>query len=62
MLERLESIPSPEDLRRADYRVHLLTRDRKGFPAVETSGTWRVVFRFKDGNACNVESASTARI
>ena len=55
VLERLDSIASPADLREAGYRIHRLTGDRKGAHAIGISGAWRVVFRFQDGNAYDVE-------
>lgn len=51
----LDSVTSPADLREAGYRIHRLTGDRKGAHAIEIAGAWRVVFRFKDGNAHDVE-------
>ena len=51
----LERGSSPEDLRCAGYRVHRLSGDRKGYSAVSVSARLRVVFRFEDGNAYNVE-------
>jgi proteic killer suppression protein len=35
--------------------LHKLTGDRKGFWAVRVNGPWRIVFRFEDGNAYEVE-------
>ena len=61
VLERLDSISSPADLRQAGYRVHRLTGDRKGSHAVRISGAWRVVFRFQDGNAYDVEAVDYHR-
>lgn len=55
VLERLEQGASPADLRADRYRLHRLTGDRKGMHTVATSGGWRVVFRFADGNAYDVE-------
>ena len=61
VLERLDSISSPADLRQAGYRVHRLTGDRKRSHAVRISGAWRVVFRFQDGNAYDVEAVDYHR-
>ncbi|MDE0624986.1 MAG: type II toxin-antitoxin system RelE/ParE family toxin [Bryobacterales bacterium] len=55
ILDDIEDASSPEDLRRDGYRVHRLSGDRKGFSAVPVSGAWRVVFRFEEGNAYDVE-------
>jgi toxin HigB-1 len=35
--------------------LHKLTGDRKGFWSVKVNGPWRVVFRFIDGDAYDVE-------
>lgn len=35
--------------------LHKLTGDRKGFWAVRVNGPWRIVFRFEEGNAYEVE-------
>ena len=37
------------------WQVHRLAGDRKGQHAVEISGSYRVVFRFEDGDACDVD-------
>ena len=55
VLERLDSISSPADLRGVGYSVHRLTGDRKGAYAIEISGAWRIAFRLEGGNAYDVE-------
>jgi toxin HigB-1 len=35
--------------------LHKLTGDRKGFWSIKVNGPWRIVFRFEDGNAFDVE-------
>lgn len=37
------------------YRLHLLRGDRKGHWSVTISGNWRIVFRFEDGDALDVD-------
>jgi len=32
-----------------------MTGDRKGFWSVVISRNWRVIFRFEDGDACDVD-------
>lgn len=54
-LDAVANASSPADLRRAGYRVHRLTGDRKGFSAIAVSRALRVVFRFLDGDAYDVE-------
>ena len=34
--------------------LHKLTGDRKGQWAMAVNGPWRICFRFKDGDACDV--------
>ena len=35
--------------------LHALSGDRQGWWAITINGPWRLVFRFKDGNADDVE-------
>ena len=35
--------------------LHKLTGDRKGFWSIKINGPWRIVFRFEDGHALDVE-------
>ena len=35
--------------------LHKLKGDRSGFWAIKANGPWRIIFRFKDGNAYDVE-------
>jgi proteic killer suppression protein len=35
--------------------LHKLKGDRKGYWAIRVNGPWRIVFRFEDGNAYEVE-------
>jgi proteic killer suppression protein len=37
------------------YRLHPLKGERKGQWAVSVSGNWRLVFRFEDEHATNVD-------
>lgn len=43
-----------EDLGRPSFRLHRLKGNRKGQFAVDVQGPWRIVFRFEDGNAYDV--------
>jgi proteic killer suppression protein len=36
-------------------RLHPLKGQMKGFHAVSVSGNWRVIFRFEDGHAVDVD-------
>jgi toxin HigB-1 len=44
-----------EGLDRPTFRLHPLTGDRKGFWAVTVRANWRIVFRFVDGKALDVD-------
>ncbi|HZV20245.1 MAG TPA: type II toxin-antitoxin system RelE/ParE family toxin [Hyphomicrobiales bacterium] len=44
-----------EDMNLPTFRLHPLTGDRKGFWAVTVRANWRIVFRFEDGNAFDVD-------
>ena len=52
-LNRAESLAELSPLKSAG--LHKLTGDRKGQWAMTISGPWRLVFRFEDGDAYDVE-------
>jgi proteic killer suppression protein len=39
----------------APNRIHPLKGDYQGFWAVTVSGSWRIVFRFEEGDAFDVD-------
>lgn len=47
------TVPQAFDLPR--YRLHQLKGDLKGYWAVTVRANWRVVFKFEDGHAVDVE-------
>jgi proteic killer suppression protein len=54
----LATLDAAEDLQSMDlpgYRLHPLKGDRKGFWAVTVRANWRIVFRFENGDAFDVE-------
>jgi proteic killer suppression protein len=62
LLEKVENIlavlnraAGPNDMDLPGFRLHPLKGDRKGFYGVTVRANWRVIFRFEDGNACDVE-------
>ncbi|MDE0261208.1 MAG: type II toxin-antitoxin system RelE/ParE family toxin [Bryobacterales bacterium] len=55
LLNALDHADSLADLDLPGARLHALKGDRKGFFALELSGNWRLVFRFEDGDAYDVE-------
>lgn len=44
-----------EDCKVAGYRLHRLGGDYDGFHAVWITGNWRIIFRFDDGDAFDVD-------
>lgn len=46
---------SPRDMAQPGYRLHRLTGDRRGRWSVRVSGNWRIVFRFADDEAVDVD-------
>lgn len=55
-LDILDAAEVIEDLRSPPgNRLHELSGDRAGFLAIAVNGPWRILFRFKDGDAYDVE-------
>lgn len=42
-------------MRRPGYRLHKLKGDMRGLYAVEVSANWRIVFRFENGQASDID-------
>jgi len=55
ILARLDAALAPEDMALPAYRLHRLRGNYKGFWAVTVRANWRVIFRFKEGHAVNVD-------
>ena len=55
ILARLDQAACEEDLNLPGYRLHLLKGDLAGFWSVTVNGNWRVIFRFQDGHANDVD-------
>ena len=57
--ERLQALHAAKSLdglgRLRSLGLHKLARDRSGSWAMTINGPWRLVFRFKDGDAHNVQ-------
>ena len=45
----------PRDMDLPGYRLHPLKGDRAGQWAIRVSANWRIVFRFEDGEAIDVD-------
>ena len=54
ILSDLDSAIQPGDMDLPGYRLHPLAGDRRGQWSVRVSGNWRIVFRFRDGEAVDV--------
>jgi proteic killer suppression protein len=61
-VEKLENIlavlhraRAPGDMSLPGFRLHPLKGSRKGSWSVTVRANWRVVFRFQDGHACDVD-------
>lgn len=55
ILAALEAAAAVEDLNLPGFRLHALKGDRKGFWSVTVRANWRIVFRFANGAALDVE-------
>jgi len=55
ILFRLQEARRPGDADAPGFRLHPLRGDRAGEWSVRVSGNWRVVFRFEDGEAVDVD-------
>ena len=55
ILTLLSAADKPEDLNRPSLRLHALKGKLKGYWAVTVRANWRIVFRFKEGNAHDVD-------
>lgn len=55
ILALLEAAETIDDMDAPRLRLHQLKGDLKGFYSVYVSGNWRVIFRFVDGDAEDVD-------
>ena len=55
ILFRLQEATHPRSADAPGFRLHPLKGDRAGQWSVRVSGNWRVVFRFEDGEAVDVD-------
>ena len=55
ILFRLQEATHPASADAPGFRLHPLKGDRTGQWSVRVSGNWRVVFRFEDGEAVDVD-------
>ena len=55
ILSYLESAEQPQALHLPGYRFHQLKGEYRGFYSVTVTGNDRIIFRFVDGNAVDVD-------
>jgi proteic killer suppression protein len=54
ILARLEEASMISNMNLPGFGLHPLKGDLAGFWSVTVSGNWRIIFRFEDGNAVDV--------
>ena len=54
-LVRLNASAAPDDMDLSGFRLHPLKGEHAGFWAVTVRANWRVIFRFDDGHAADVD-------
>jgi proteic killer suppression protein len=55
ILARLDAAILAEDMNLPGFCLHALKRNYKGFWAVTVRANWRVIFRFAEGNAEDID-------
>lgn len=55
ILTRLQGAVQIEVMNLPGFVLHPLTAELRGFWSVRVSGNWRVIFRFEDGHAFDVD-------
>ena len=56
ILARLDASQSTDDMQLPGLDLHQLRGNYEGFWAVSVSGNWRIIFRFDNSNAVDVDS------
>jgi proteic killer suppression protein len=55
ILAALDGAESIDDLNRPSFRLHALKGERAGQWSIWVNGNWRLVFRFEDGQATDID-------
>ena len=55
MLTALNDASSIDDMDLPSYRLHRLKGDFKGYFAITVRANWRLIFRFEDGEALDLD-------
>ena len=54
-LADLDEAGKPSDLKLPGYRLHPLKGNLKGFWSISITANWRIIFRFGEGDATDVD-------
>ena len=54
-LADLDEAGKPSDVDLPGYRLHPLKGNLSGFWSLSISGNWRIIFRFEEGDVCDVD-------
>ncbi|MBI1357216.1 MAG: peptidase [Acidobacteria bacterium] len=55
ILLQLDEAQSIDDMRMPGFRLHGLKGDKKGYWSVTVKANWRIIFKFDDAEASDVE-------
>lgn len=55
ILYKLDEAKAIDDMNVVGWALHPLKGKEQGFWAVKVNGNWRIIFRFEDGNAHDVD-------
>ena len=55
IIANLDAAETIDHMRMPGYRLHELRGDFRGFYAVDVSGNWRIVFKFVEGKAFDID-------
>lgn len=55
LLAAIDAAQDIEEMNRPGFRLHRLKGDLQGFWSVTVRANWRIVFRFEDGRAFDVD-------
>lgn len=55
ILDDLELAERPADIDKPGLRLHRLTGDMSDYWSVRVTGNWRIVFRFENGEAVDID-------
>lgn len=55
ILGALDAATQPDDMNIPGFHYHALAGNKVGFYAVRVTGNWRIIFRYEDGFATDVD-------